>query len=476
MIGRKRSQLRSIALFATFTLGLLFCVRPSSAQTACPPQGTTQGWPLGSPVYYSISSSFSGTESGAVAKAFNNWNAAPTALGIFFAPASGSNPAMITVQPGAANGRPAQTAPTITTQGTCTAILSTAVVTIDINNAGAPSGSVFFDKTLSNYALAITKLTQHELGHTMGLGDEPTDPNALNCGGQTPGLTVMNAECGTNDSANLDPTTPAPCDVSSIGNNPQLSPNGGCQPPVCDAAPAHCSEGYYWSLDLCRCVRTSGSPIILDISGNGFDLTSAEGGVLFDISGTGHPVQMGWTASGADNAFLALPGADGLVHNGKELFGNFTPQPPSNTPNGFAALAVYDDPKNGGNEDGIIDSRDAIFSSLRLWIDENHDGICQPDELHTLPSLGVNSISLDYKLSKKVDKYGNVFRYRDAVNPDDPDASHVDRKAYDVFFVTLPPASAKNLIPLRPSPASVQKCPVPVPTKEGMLSTTSSLR
>jgi hypothetical protein len=178
------------------------------------------------------------------------------------------------------------------------------------------------------------------------------------------------------------------------------------------------------------------SPIIVDVSGNGFFLTSAAFGVLFDISGTGTPIQMGWTAQGADNAFLALPDADGLVDNGKQLFGNFTPQAPSNNPNGFAALAVYDLPINGGNGDGIIDSRDAIYSSLRLWIDANHDGISQPGELHTLPSLGVTSISLNYILSRRVDQYGNVFRYEAAVDLNDPDPTHVGRTAYDVFFVT----------------------------------------
>jgi hypothetical protein len=122
----------------------------------------------------------------------------------------------------------------------------------------------------------------------------------------------------------------------------------------------------------------TGSPIILDIIGKGFFLTDANDGVLFDISGDGHPAQMAWTAKGAENAFLALPGPDGLVHSGKELFGNFTSQPPSSTPNGFAALVVYDQPANGGNGDGIIDSRDAIFSSLRLWIDANHDAIHHP--------------------------------------------------------------------------------------------------
>jgi len=192
--------------------------------------------------------------------------------------------------------------------------------------------------------------------------------------------------------------------------------------------------------------------------------------------GNGHPIQMAWTAPGTNNAFLALPGADGLVHSGKQLFGNLTSQPVSKNPNGFAALAVYDDPKNGGNGDGIIDARDGIFASLRLWIDANHDGISQPEELHTLPSLGVTSISLNYKLDQRTDQYGNVFRYRAQVNPGD--TTNTGRMAYDVFFVTSSPTSKnipRSLIPIPRSliPADTHKCAVPVPTKGGMLSTSS---
>jgi hypothetical protein len=168
-----------------------------------------------------------------------------------------------------------------------------------------------------------------------------------------------------------------------------------------------------------------------------------EDGVKFDLAGIGEPEQTAWTARGASNAFLALPGADGLVHDGKHLFGNFTPQPKSPTPNGFAALAVYDDPDNGGNSDGVIDSRDAVFASLRLWIDANHDGICQPDEMHTLPSLGVNSIGLRYREDNRRDQYGNFFRYRARLNPDKP--TDAGKTVYDVFFVMSEPIAANRL-------------------------------
>jgi len=127
------------------------------------------------------------------------------------------------------------------------------------------------------------------------------------------------------------------------------------------------------------------------------------------------------------------------------------------------ALALYDDPTNGGNGDGVIDQRDAVFNSLRLWIDANHDGISQPDELYRLPSLGVNSISLKYRADRRTDQYGNVFRYRAQVNSGD--ATNTGRMAYDVFFVGVAPSSAKNIIPVRGS-----KCQAP-PIETGMLAT-----
>jgi hypothetical protein len=180
------------------------------------------------------------------------------------------------------------------------------------------------------------------------------------------------------------------------------------------------------------------SPILIDLTGDGFVLTDAQHGVMFDIANTGVPIQIAWTSMGSRNAFLALDrNHNGMIDGSAELFGNFTLQTKSPTPNGFLALAEFDKPENGGNGDGIIDERDAVFSHLVLWIDENHDGISQPNELHALPELGVFSLSLTYRESRKQDEFGNVFRFRAKVNAHDKnDNSQVGPMAYDVFLVT----------------------------------------
>jgi hypothetical protein len=158
---------------------------------------------------------------------------------------------------------------------------------------------------------------------------------------------------------------------------------------------------------------------------------------------------MAWTAVGVSDGWLALDrNGNGRIDNGAEMFSNVAPQSESvqRLKLGFRALAVYDQPANGGNGDGVVDRRDAVFSKLLVWVDKNHNGISEPGELLTMQQAGIQSISLHHEPSAWTDIYGNLFHNRSKI----VFAGGTPAGDHYVYDVTLGAPSAESKLSAKP--------------------------
>jgi hypothetical protein len=156
-----------------------------------------------------------------------------------------------------------------------------------------------------------------------------------------------------------------------------------------------------------------GSPIIIDVDGDGVALTSWQEGVQFNLAPWKGASRRAWTVEGDDDAWLWFDSdGDGKVTDGTELFGEGTPQEapgPGEERNGFRALDHWDK-----NADGVIDAKDKIYSRLGLWTDRDHDGKSSADEIRPLSDL-VTSISTDYDEPRIPAGNGNELSFSAAV-------------------------------------------------------------
>lgn len=211
-----------------------------------------------------------------------------------------------------------------------------------------------------------------------------------------------------------------------------------------------CPGGYAPAQGVCCC---SGSPVVISLiedaqsNAEAFPMTTLSDGIRFAITTNPewiYPVS--WTKKDVQVAFAVHLPSDyvprqSYTFNGGDLFGNFAPQPPSTKDrpaNGYAALLVWDQPENGGNADGQISMADRAVQrgiapgGIVLWIDGNHDGTAQPDEVYTFQEKGVRSIAAgEYRRSDWIDSAGNSFRFAAPVHL----LNGKRTKSFDVFLV-----------------------------------------
>jgi len=132
-------------------------------------------------------------------------------------------------------------------------------------------------------------------------------------------------------------------------------------------------------------------PLVLDLGRNGLTFISlAQSAAFFDLDNNGFRERVSWVGTGEGLLVRDLNNNGRIDHLG-EQFGDALV-------NGFTALAALD-----SNGDNRIDTSDAAFSSLRIWIDRNSDGFTDNGELRTLADLSIQSIGL-----ARVDVVGNA--------------------------------------------------------------------
>nr|WP_260406828.1 calcium-binding protein [Pseudomonas cichorii] len=165
-------------------------------------------------------------------------------------------------------------------------------------------------------------------------------------------------------------------------------------------------------------------PLVLDLNGDGVRLTDyVSQPVLFDVDNDGGSLEeTGWV-SAQDGIVVVDRNNNGKIDNISETLSEYFGGAAGaagnagekHFANGFAALASLD-----SNGDNVFDNRDDAWSSVKVWVDANHDGKSwvdsngngavdagEADEVRSLNELGITRINLANTLQNGEVRDGN---------------------------------------------------------------------
>ncbi len=176
-----------------------------------------------------------------------------------------------------------------------------------------------------------------------------------------------------------------------------------------------------------KCPEPFKTPLLIDLSGEGITTLPIEDGVKFDFKGESDHIHTGW--AGKNTGFLVMDrNNDGLINDGRELFGDHTPLPNGGTASdGAIALTALD-----GNQDRRIDRNDTVWEHLKIWQDINSNGASEHNELKSLIDIGLKSINLSFVKDSSLDQSGNIHELSSTVEWHDGRVTDIT----DVLFKT----------------------------------------
>lgn len=144
----------------------------------------------------------------------------------------------------------------------------------------------------------------------------------------------------------------------------------------------------------------------------------AQSRARFDIDGDGRRQLLAWVGPDDDLLVYDRDGDRRISHRDEIAFVDYL----ENAKTDLEGLAWFDQIAQGGNEDGVLDARDAKWPGFGVWRDANQDGVSDPGELSMtgegdggLSSVNLKSDQIRRDLGPDAKSFGRgEFTKRDA--------------------------------------------------------------